>query len=80
MKTLDIDVLIVKNEKKLKRYSKSFKVDQSMTIEEIKMVIKGEINFPHEIIKEEFFYNSNELREDETVQLKSGNKYIITIK
>ena len=80
MKTLDITVLIVKNEKKLKRYNKIFSVDQPLTIEDIKSVIKSEINFPHEIIKEEFFYKSNELKENGIVQLKSGNKYIITIK
>jgi hypothetical protein len=80
MKILDIDVLIVKNETKLKRYKKTFHVDQPLTIEHIKSVIKEEIKFPHEIVKEEFFYMSRELKEGETAPIKSGNQFILTIK
>jgi hypothetical protein len=80
MKILDIDVLIVKNETKLKRYKKTFNVDQPLTIEHIKSVIKGEIEFPHEIVKEQFFYMSRELKEGETAPIKSGNQFILTIK
>jgi hypothetical protein len=80
MKILDIDVLIVKNETKLKRYKKTFHVDQPLTIEHIKSVVKGEIGFPHEIVKEEFFYMSRELKEGETAPIKSGNQFILTIK
>jgi hypothetical protein len=80
MKILDIDVLIVKNETKLKRYKKTFHVDQPLTIEHIKSVIKGEIEFPHEIIKEQFFYMSRELKEGETAPIKSGNQFLLTIK
>jgi hypothetical protein len=80
MKILDIEVLIVKNETKLKKYKKTFNVDQPLTIEHIKSVIKGEIEFPHEIVKEEFFYMSRELKEGETAPIKSGNQFILTIK
>ena len=80
MKILDIEVLIVKNETKLKKYKKTFHVDQPLTIEHIKSVVKGEIEFPHEIVKEQFFYMSRELKEGETAPIKSGNQFLLTIK
>jgi hypothetical protein len=80
MKSFNLDVLIVKNENKLKRYSKTFKTDEPLTIENIKNVVKGEIEFPHEIVKEQFFYMSGELKEGETAPIKSGNQFILTIK
>jgi len=80
MKSFNLEVLIVKNEEKLKRYSKTFNVDEPLTIENIKSVIKEEIKFPHEIVKEQFFYMSRELKESETAPIKSGNQFILTIK
>lgn len=80
MKSFNLDILIVKNENKIKRYNKTFKVDEPLTIEQIKSEVKSEIDFPHEIVKEQFFYMSSELKEGETAPIKSGNQFILTIK
>lgn len=80
MKSFNLEVLIVKNEEKIKRYRKTFNVDEPLTIENIKSAVKEEIKFPLEIIKEQFFYMSSELKEGETAPIKSGNQFILTIK
>jgi hypothetical protein len=80
MKSFNLEVLIVKNEEKIKRYRKTFNVDEPLTIENIKSAVKEEIKFPHEIVKEQFFYMSSELKEGETAPIKSGNQFILTIK
>ena len=80
MKSFNLDVLIVKNEEKLKRYRKTFNVDEPLTIENIKSAVKEEIKFPYEIVKEQFFYMSSELKEGAVAPIKSGNQFILTIK
>lgn len=80
MKTLDIEVTINRNTQKIKRIVKSFNTDEPLVVEHIKNVIKGELSFQFEVVKEEFWYMSKELKDTDTAPFKSGNEYIITIK
>lgn len=80
MKTLDVNTIVKKDGQKIKRILKSFITDESMTVEQIKGVIKGELGFPFEVVKEEFYYMSKELKDTDTAQFKSGNEFILTIK
>lgn len=80
MKTLDIEVTINKNKQKIKRITKSFNTEEPLTVEHIKSVIKGELGFLFEVIKEEFWYMSKELKDMDTAPFKSGNEFILTIK
>lgn len=80
MKTLDVNTIVTKDGHKIKKISKTFKVDGPLTIEYIKGEIKKELNFPFEVVKEEFYYMSKELKEGETAPIKSGNKFYLTIK
>lgn len=80
MKTLDIEVTINRNTQKIKRIVKSFNTDEPLTVEHIKGTIKGELGFPFEIVKEEFYYMSKELKDTDTAPFKSGNEFILTIK
>lgn len=80
MKTLDVNAIVNKNGKKIKRISKSFNTNEPLTIEHIKSVIKGELEFPFEVVKEEFWYMSRELKNTDTAPFKSGNEFILTIK
>ena len=80
MKLLNIDVKIIKNNQKYKRFKKSFNTNDSLSVESIKGTIKNEIAFPHEIVKEEFYYMSKELKDSDVVPFLSGNEYILTIK
>lgn len=79
MKTLDISVKVIKNQS-VRRLSKSFSVNEPLTVENIKNMVKGEIEFPFEMVKEEFYYMSKELKDADTVPFKSGNEFILTIK
>ena len=80
MKTLGIKVTINRNAQKIKRTEKSFNTDEPLTVEHIKSVIKGELGFPFEVVKEEFWYMSKELQNSDEVPFKSGNEFILTIK
>ncbi len=80
MKTLDVNTIVKKDGQKIKRVTKSFITDESLTVEHIKGVIKGELGFPFEIVKEEFYYMSKELKDTDIAQFKSGNEFILTIK
>ncbi len=80
MKTLDVNTIVKKDGQKIKRISKSFNTDESLTVEHIKGVIKSELSFPFEIVKEEFYYMSKELKDTDTALFKSGNEFILTIK
>ncbi len=84
MKTLDVNTIVKKDGQKIKRVSKSFITNESMTVEHIKGVIKGvikgELGFPFEVVKEEFYYMSKELKDTDTAPFKSGNEFILTIK
>lgn len=80
MKTLDVNTIVKKDGQKIKRVLKSFITDESLTVEHIKGVIKGELGFPFEIVKEEFYYMSKELKDTDIAQFKSGNEFILTIK
>ena len=80
MKTLDVNTIVTKNGHKIKTISKTFIVDEPLTVEHIKGVIKGELGFPSEVVKEEFYYMSNELKDNDTAPIKSGNKFYLTIK
>lgn len=80
MKTLDVNTIVKKDGQKIKRISKSFITDESMTVEHIKGVIKGELGFPFEVVKEEFYYMSKELKDTDIALFKSGNEFILTIK
>jgi hypothetical protein len=80
MKILDVNTIVKKDGQKIKRISKSFNTDEPLTVEHIKGVIKGEVGFPFEVVKEEFYYMSNELNDTDTAPFKSGNKFILTIK
>lgn len=80
MKILDIDVNIIKNKQKIKRFKKTFYTNESLTVEHVKSVIKNEITFPFEVVKEEFYYMSDELKDTDSVPFLSGNELIITIK
>ena len=81
MKILDVNTIVFnKNGKKIKKISKSFNTDEPLTVEHIKGVIKGELGFPFEVEKEQFYYMSNELNDTDTAPFKSGNKFILTIK
>lgn len=80
MKTLDIEVTINRDTQKIKRLVKSFNTNEPLTVEHIKGVIKDELGFPFEVIKEEFWYMSKELKDADTAPFKSGNEFILTIK
>ena len=80
MKILDIDVKIIKNKQKIKRFQKTFNTNEPLTVEHIKGVIKNEIQFPFEMVKEEFYCKSEELKNENTAPFKSGNEFILTIK
>lgn len=80
MKTLDVNTIVKKDGQKIKRVLKSFITDESLTVEHIKGVIKGELGFPFEMVKEEFYYMSKELKDTDVAPFKSGNEYILTIK
>jgi len=80
MKTLDVNTIVKKDGQKIKRVTKSFITDESLTVEHIKGVIKGELGFPFEMVKEEFYYMSKELKDTDVAPFKSGNEYILTIK
>ena len=80
MKTLDVNTIVKKDGQKIKRVLKSFITDESLTVEHIKGVIKGELGFPFEMVKEEFYYMSKELKDTDIAQFKSGNEFILTIK
>jgi hypothetical protein len=80
MKILDVNTIVYKNGHKIKRVSKSFNTNEPLTVEHIKGVIKGELGFPFEVVKEQFYYMSNELKDTDTVPFKSGNEFILKIK
>jgi hypothetical protein len=80
MKTLDVSAIVNKDGHKVKRISKSFNSDEPLTVEHIKGVIKSELGLPFEIVKEEFYYMSKELKDTDTAPFKSGNEFILTIK
>ena len=80
MKILDIDVKIIKNNQKFKRFQKTFKTDEPLTVEHIKGVIKNEMGFPFEMVKEEFYCKSSELKNEDNAPFLSGNEFILTIK
>ena len=80
MKTLDINTIVTKNGQKIKTVLKTFKTDEPLTVEHIKGVIKSELGFPFEVVKEEFYYMSNELKDTDTAPIKTGNKFYLTIK
>jgi hypothetical protein len=80
MKILDVDVKIIKNKQKIKRFKKTFNTNESMMVEQVKNVIKNGIDFPFEIVKEEFYYMSKELKNEDVLPFKSGNEFILTIK
>lgn len=80
MKTLDVNTIVKKDGQKIKRISKSFITDESMTVEHIKGVIKDDLGFPFEVVKEEFYYMSKELKDTDIAPFKSGNEFILTIK
>jgi hypothetical protein len=80
MKTLDINTIVTKNGQKIKTVLKTFKTDEPLTVEHIKGVIKSELVFPFEVVKEEFYYMSNELKDTDTAPIKTGNKFYLTIK
>lgn len=80
MKLLSIDVKIIKNNQSYKRFKKSFNTNDSLSVESVKGTIKNEIDFPHEIVKEEFYYMSKELKDSDVVPFLSGNEFILTIK
>ena len=80
MKTLDVNTIVKKDGQKIKRTSKSFNTNEPLTVEHIKGVIKGELGFPFEVVKEEFYYMSKELTDTDMAPFKSGNEFILTIK
>ena len=80
MKILDIDVKVIKNKQKIKSFQKTFNTNEPLTVEHIKGVIKNEMEFPFEIVKEEFYCKSNELKNEDNAPFKSGNEFILTIK
>ena len=80
MKILDIDVKVIKDKQKIKSFQKTFNTNEPLTVEHIKGVIKSEMGFPFEIVKEEFYCKSNELKNEDNAPFKSGNEFILTIK
>ncbi len=80
MKIFDVNTIVTKNGQKIKTVLKTFKTDEPLTVEHIKGVIKGELGFPFEVVKEEFYYMSNELKDTDTAPIKTGNKFYLTIK
>jgi hypothetical protein len=80
MKILDIDVKVIKDKQKIKSFQKTFNTNEPLTVEDIKGVIKNEMGFPFEIVKEEFYCKSNELKNEDNAPFKSGNEFILTIK
>ena len=80
MKILDVNTIVKKNGNKVKRVLKSFNTDEPLTVNHIKNVIKGELGFPFEVVKEEFYYMDEKLKDDDNAPFKSGNEFILTIK
>ena len=80
MKILDVDVNVIKNKQKIKRFHKTFHTNEPLTVEHVKNVVRNELGFPFEIVKEEFYCKSNELKNEDNTPFKSGNEFILTIK
>lgn len=80
MKILDVDVNIIKNKERVKRFQKTFHTNEPLTVEHVKNVIKDELKSPFEIIKEEFYYMSDELKNEDVLPFLSGNEFILKIK
>ena len=80
MKILDIDVKVIKDKQKIKSFQKTFNTNEPLTVEHIKGVIKNEMGFPFEKVKEEFYCKSNELKNEDNAPFKLGNEFILHIK
>lgn len=80
MKTLDVNVIVKKNGNIFKRVSKSFNTNEPFNIGYVKDLIKADLGLPFEVVKEEFFYMSNVLKDTDNAPFKSGNEYTLTIK
>jgi len=80
MKTIDVDVNIIKNKERVKRFQKTFHTNEPLTVEHVKNVIKDELKLPFEIVKEEFYYMSDELKDGDVLPFLSGNEFILKIK
>jgi hypothetical protein len=80
MKILDVDVNIIKNKDRVKRFQKTFHTNEPLTVEYVKNVIKDELKLPFEIVKEEFYYMSDELKNEDVLPFLSGNEFILKIK
>jgi len=80
MKILDVDVNVIKNKQKIKRFHKTFHTNEPLTVEHVKNVVRNELGFPFEIVKEEFYYMSDELKNEDVLPFLSGNEFILTIK
>ena len=80
MKILDVNTIVKKDGQKIKRISKSFNTDEPFNVGYIKELIKNDLGFPFEVVKEEFYYMSKELKDTDLAPFKSGNEFILTIK
>ena len=80
MQTLDVNTIVIKDGQKIKRVSKSFNTNEPFNVGYVKDLIKGELKFPFEVVKEEFYYMSKELKDTDNAPFKSGNEFILTIK
>ena len=80
MKILDVDVNIIKNKERVRRFQKTFHTNEPLTVEHVKNVIKDELKLPFEIVKEEFYYMTDELKSEDTLPFLSGNEFVLHIK
>ena len=80
MKILDVNTIVIKNGQKIKTILKTFNIDEPFNVGYIKQLIKNDLGFPFEVVKEEFYYMSNELKDTDFPPFKSGNKFYLTIK
>jgi hypothetical protein len=80
MKILDVDVNIIKNKERVRRFQKTFHTNEPLTVGQVKNVIKNELKLPFEIVKEEFYYMSDELMNEDVLPFLSGNEFILRIK
>ncbi len=80
MKILDVDVNIIKNKERVRRFQKTFNTNEPITDEHVKKVIKDELKLPFEIVKEEFYYMSDELKNEDVLPFLSGNEFVLHIK
>lgn len=80
MRILYVNAIVKKNGQNFKRVTKSFSTNEPFNVGYVKDLIKSDLGFPFEVVKEEFYYMDEKLEDTDNVPFKSGNEFILTIK